>query len=102
MHQKQNRLPDGAASRFEVVNSRHTVSCSASGQPGLARAPGAIDGAFVHDGPSEPVTELYIDRFGRLHSADILTSWSQRALEAMRVRPVDTNPWKEAPSSTVS
>jgi hypothetical protein len=101
MRPKQNRLPDGAASRLEAVNSRHTPSHSAD-QPGLASAPGPVGDAFAHDGLSEPVTELYIDRFGRLHSADILTSWSQRSLEAMRVRPVDTNPWKEAPSSTVS
>jgi hypothetical protein len=33
--------------------------------------------------------QIFIDRFGRLHTADVLLRWALARLEAMGLRPVD-------------
>jgi hypothetical protein len=56
--------------------------------------------AAVERLPAEkPDTHPLIDKFGRRHTIQVLTTWSPRALEAMGVRPIITGSEEEAPSA---
>ena len=73
------------------------------GTGGLAMVTRASRRKAAH-ATAPPPDQQYIDKFGRRHSAAVLSNWSARALQALGVRPIEANPELEgsAPSSTES
>jgi hypothetical protein len=75
MRQRQNRSMARCVGRVQTDDNRRAA---------MRASPSSVALDSANDSP-------LIDKHGRRHSSAVLTAWSQRMLEIMGVRPINTS-----------